>query len=336
MTEIWIKYEDHLLNNGISKVRRKKLRVMFNIISRFLDLTKAKREDVEDFVNKLNRNHILQANNKPYSGNSKQDLKKFLRQFFKWYKGKNEFYPPEVSWLKTSIPKDERPEEKAVIDKKDIPRLAKMFRKYDYEMAVLIQFDSGFRIQELMSVKKSDLSFDEFDNDKKCWWVKCNKSKTFPRKIPIPLFTDEISTYTKSQEYEDKGKEDPLLDINYTYYTNHLKKYSIKMFGLDSKGKPIKPITSHCLRHSSATFYAKEYNGDVPLLAQRYGWSFDARELKTYVRVSGAYNKRGAVVSYTKEMAKLKEENQTLKERMDKLEKAIVDIAKRQIRKRKG
>lgn len=79
-------------------------------------------------------------------------------------------------------------------------------------------------------------------------------------------------------------------------------------------------ITPHCLRHSSATFYAREFDGNMNLLAQRYGWTFSSKQLQTYIRRSGAYQKAGAKKVFTNEVAKVKEQNVLLKERLEKLE----------------
>lgn len=97
-----------------------------------------------------------------------------------------------------------------------------------------------------------------------------------------------------------------------------------------------KKITPHCLRHSSATYYAKEYNGNVPMLAQRFGWSFDASELKTYVRLSGTYNIEGAKVSYRNQVSKLIEENQQLKAEFEKLKAMVNSSLLAEIQRNKG
>lgn len=315
MTDLWIKFESHLLNEGISSIRRKKLKTMYNVALRGLDLSTATRENIEKFISELNRNEFKKIDGTSYSGNAKKDIKKFLKQFFKWYKGDNEYYPKEVSWIKTKIAKDEEPEERPIIELTEIPKLAKLFKKYDYQILTLLLFDSGFRIQEMMSVKKKDLTWEEFDDGKKCFWIKCNKSKTFPRKIPVPLFTEDISSFFNSAEYNAKGADDLLLEIKYDGYRKMLKKYGNSLIG--------RPLTPHCLRHSSATYYAREYAGNVPLLAQRYGWSFDARELKVYVRKSGAYNKQGAKISYRNDVTKLKEELRKIKEQSESEQKEL-------------
>jgi integrase len=312
---LWDKYEKHVRNEGLSLNRIKKLRTMFNLVNKYVDMSKAKRDIIEDFIHKLNANTYKRTNGSSYSGSTKQDVKKFLRQFFKWYKGDNEYYPKEVSWIKARIPKDERPAEKPIVEIHEAVKLSKMFKKYDNEILTLLLFDSGFRIQEMMSVKKKDLTWEPFDDDKSCWWIKCNVSKTFPRKIPIPLFTEVISSFAQSESFRAKADSDDLLDFSYKKYSENIKKFSLKLFD--------KPITCHCLRHSSATYYAKDYAGNVPVLAQRFGWGFDAKELKTYVRMSGAFNKAGAKVSHQNAVVKLKAELEKEREDRQKTERVL-------------
>lgn len=309
--ELWKKFENHILNEGLSEKRRVKLRMVYRLVTSHLNLETATRENIEDYINKLNHNiikkTIVYGNKKTeYSGSTKSDIKKFLKQFYKWYKGNNEEYPREVSWIKSRIAKDEKPEEKPIIELNDVVKLANSFVKYDYKMLTLMLFDSGFRIQEMMSVKKKDLSWAEFDSGKKCFWLRCNKSKTFARNIPVPLFTPEVKAFFESSYFVAKDNDSPLFGIEYKSYSMMLKKHSLELFR--------KPLTPHCLRHSSATYYAKEYSGNVPLLAQRYGWSYAAVELQTYVRNSGAYNREGAKISFKNEIVTIKEENEELKE----------------------
>lgn len=318
--KVWIDFEDHLLNIQVTKKRISKLKVMYNIVKRALNLETAGRKEIEAFVNNLNRNKFVREDNKPYSGSSKSDIKKFLKQYYKHTKGRDEIYPPEVSWIKTKIAKDEKPKEKPILEKDQVIKLAIAFKKYEFKILTLLLFDSGFRIQEILSCKKKDLTWETFEDNKKCFWLKCNESKTFKRNVPIPLFTDEIKGLFESSYYKALDKNDLLFNVHYESYVKMLKAHSVKLFNLI--------ITPHCLRHSSATYYAKHYSGNVPLLAQRFGWNFSAKELQTYVRTSGAYNREGAKISFRNELLSLKEENEILKEKVTRLEKSVIVIKK--------
>ncbi len=158
--ELWNEFENHLINEQVTKRRIKKCLTMFNSLIRGINkpLEKVTREDIEVFVTALNKNEYKKIDGRDLSGSTKQDIKKFLRQFYKWKLGQNEFYPKQVSWIKTRINKDERPEEKPILSIPEVKQLSnKMFRS-DYRMLVLLLFDSGFRIQEILSVKKKEFN----------------------------------------------------------------------------------------------------------------------------------------------------------------------------------
>jgi len=98
-----------------------------------------------------------------------------------------------------------------------------------------------------------------------------------------------------------------------------------------------KKITPHALRHSSATYYAKEFDGNMMLLADRYGWTYSSKELRTYIRRSGAYQRAGAKKVFSNEVEKLREENRNVKETLrameEKMEKMQENIAKEMFEK---
>lgn len=306
---LWNKFETHMINEGATKLRLKKLSTMFNIVNRELNLENAGREEVEAYVTNLNKNKIKRVDGKSFSGSTKSDIKKFLRQFYKWYRGNNEFYPKEVSWIKTKIPKDDRPEEKPVINVKDVMRLANTFKKPEYRIITLLLFDSGYRIQEMLSVKKKDLAWEKGEDS--CFWINCNESKTEKRKIPIPLFTEDIKNFVNSSYFLTLNDDDFIFNFDYSRYRLALRKNSLKLLN--------KVITPHALRHSSATYYAKEYDGHMNLIAERYGWSFSSKQLATYIRRSGAYQRMGAKKTFVNKYSELEKEFAEYKEETGEL-----------------
>jgi len=302
MDEVWKKYECNLLNQGISQKRILKLSYMYKTISRGLKkpLKEVTRQDVEDFVSKLHRNKFHREDGGVYSGSSKADIKKFLKQFYKWLLGEGETYPKQVSWLRTNISKDEKPKEKPTLSYDEVIKLANGFKKIEYRLLVLILFDSGFRIGELLSVTKKDITWEDFDRETKCFWINCNQSKTIVRKIPIPLFTEDIQNFINSSYYKGLNDNDKVWNLSNSAINDGLKRVAKEVLKKDR-------ISPHALRHSSATYYSKVYDGNMNLIGERYGWSFNSDELKTYIRRSGAYQKAGAKKVYEKVHEKKKD-----------------------------
>jgi len=320
--KLWEKYIDHLLNEGVTDNRIKKLKHMFIVAERGLpkDFNKVGRAEVEKFINALHRNQFVRLDGKQYSGSAKSDTKKFLKQFYKWLHGDNEFYPKSVSWLKTNIRKDEKPEEKPTLNIKEVMKFATSFKKIELKLLVLLLFDSGFRIQEMLSVKKKDLTWEEFDGGEKCFWLNCNASKTICRKVPIPLFTEDIQSFFNSSHFKSLEKDELIFSNSYSSINNSFQRNSMKLFG--------KGVSPHALRHSSATYYAREYDGNMNMISQRYGWTYSSKELATYIRKSGAYQKLGAKKSFENELVKLQGENKNLQKQIDELRKMFMKTIK--------
>ena len=307
---LWIRFENHCLNEGLSQNRMRKLRMVYALVIRGLgkDLDIATRENLEEFINKLNRNEFKTLDGNNYAGNSKADIKKFMKQFWKWLKGNNEYYPPEVMWIKARISKDEKPIEKEILSMDSAILLANSFQKIEYKILTLMLFDSGFRISEMLSVRKKDLIWEEYEGTKKCFWIKCNVSKTYVRKIPIPLFTEDIQSFINSTYY--KG----LLEENLIFS----KCYGTVRKIINERAEQVikRKISPHLFRHSSATFYARELEGDTLKLAHRYGWSLGSDELKTYVRMSGAYERASAKKIFENDSSKMKQRITELEEEL--------------------
>jgi integrase len=316
--KVWVKFENHLLNEGLSLRRRYKYKQLYHTLLRFFgskNLETLKRENLEDFVNALNRNSFKKVTGENYSGNTKSDIKKFVKYFWKYLKGNNEEYPVEVRWIKTRIAKDEKPIEKEVISINDAQKLANSFDRVEYKVLTLMLFDSGFRISEMLSVTKKDLTWEDYSGKQKCFWIKCNTSKTYIRKIPIPLFTEDIQQFVNGTYF--KGLSDDNLLFK--------QKYRIVHKSLMEKSRIIlkKDISPHLFRHSSATYWARELEGNTVALAQRYGWSLSAIELKTYVRMSGANEKASVKKVYENETVKLQERVEELENELTELKKTI-------------
>lgn len=314
----WIEYENELLNKGNSKITIKRDLSFYESIKRNLGvpLKKATRKDIEAYVNALNRDEIRKVNGDKFSGSTKKKLKTFLKAYFKWFKGDNEFYPPEVNWISTRIRKDEKPKARPTIDIEQAKRIAYRFRKVEQRVLFLLLVDSGFRISEMLSVRKKDITYASFDDDgNQCFWVNCPSSKTYGRNVEVPLFTADIEAFFNSSAYASKKEDELIFDISYDSFLKSMKAHSKAEIGVS--------LTPHCLRHSSATLYADYYQGDNILLAKRYGWRFSSAQLDTYIRRSTSNTKKGAQLIHSSKVRELEKENHKLREEFESFKSDI-------------
>ncbi len=98
-----LKFRDACLLNGMSKARIIRYFRFFLFLFKFFnkDLDKATKEDIEKIVTVINAKESL-------SLVTKHDCKVIIKRFYKWLKGNDEEYPPEVKWIKSKIKRHEK------------------------------------------------------------------------------------------------------------------------------------------------------------------------------------------------------------------------------------
>lgn len=165
----------------------------------------------------------------------------------------------------------------------------------------------------MRSVRKSDLTWDSYKESESgtesCFWIHCRQSKTEVRNIPIPLFTKEVEVYLNSASMRSREDDELFPKFSYRSYAARLSKLGRKMFNLN--------ITPHIMRHSSATHYAEILN--TQSLAMRYGWTFNSKELNTYIKRSKNYHKLTAVAVYQNNAARLQDQINDLKTLLERV-----------------
>lgn len=320
--DLLIKYEDYCNDIGLTALRIKKLKVMYRLVKRHLKkpLDKLKTEDITKYVTGLNKGNVyFKIDGGELSPTTISDIKKFLKQFFKWLKGEGAYYPDEVKRISVKIAKDKQPKPKETLEIDEVIKLSGAFKNIDYKIAILILFDSGFRINEFTSVTKENLSWENLENGEKCFWIFCPESKTFQRHIPIPLFTNDLKQYFNSASFQAKKPNEPLINVSYETLLRRIKEISAKLFK--------KKITFHSLRHSSATYWSNEL--EYLQLCSRMGWSFDSKQAKIYVRRSKKQNIRAGTITFSNKLLEVEKENNELKSRLDEMNDRLEEQSKK-------
>ena len=278
-------------------------------------------KDIERFEIALS-GKIKTIKNKPYSHNTKVDIRRALTIYLRWRLGK-EKAEKLTDWLDTrDIAKT--PD---YLKEQQVEKLFKACKTACERFLIAILFDSGARASEFHNIRFEDIQIPtEKDNYIKLT-LKQEYSKTKGRVISLywKYSLDAIRDYLRQRELEGIKAEGPVYEKSYD---------SARMF-LTRLGKKVlkRPIYPHLFRHSSATYYATKLNRQQ--LCYRYGWTFSSNMPDVYISRAGMQdNELDEKFSSTtiEEMKaiieKQQQQNQLIKERQEQLEAELEERKK--------
>jgi integrase len=274
---------------SLGKVNRGK-RISENRQMKYLDLLKApliywnkpvsslEIKDTESFEKDLMSNKLLSYKKKPYSHESKRDIKIAIKIYLKWKLG--ELKATELcGWFDTRRTA-KTPE---YLKETEIIKLYKACKTAKERYILAMLFDSGARAEEFLNIRYEDIQLPEKGDSFVKVALKEEYSKTKGRTISL-YWNDSLEAvrdYLKERESLGLKPSDQFVDGTYD---------SIRFF-LMRLGKKIlkKSIHFHLFRHSSATYYANKLNRQE--LCYRYGWAFSSDMPDIYISRAGMQNK---------------------------------------------
>ena len=255
-------------------------------------------QDMRDFVEKLEDGILVSPlTGKEYAETTKATIKKVIRKFWKWLKGKNEFYPKEVVWMDTYEP---RPEGQ-IYSIDELQLMKDSFTKFKMRTLVMLMFDSGARINEILNLKIKDIVYPNAQSR----YVSINITNSIAksgngRTIGLYLSSIYLLKYIEKHHTDPNNKEAYL--FNYSYDAIRTKHYQkgMKVLG--------KSVTPHRIRASSATYYAtriKTYQN----FCYRFGWNLASRVPDIYYKRAGVKNSEVMNEIFSSERAILQSES---------------------------
>lgn len=269
-----LQFAEQLSAEGLSIVRQVKyLYTLGRIaISMDKDFSKTDKQDIVQFCNDIN--------NSDYAEWTKHNYRVIIKRFYKWLKNTDE-YPPEVKWIKISVKNSRKKLPSELLTHEDVKKLATHTNNLRDKCFILLLYESGARIGEILNIHIKDVEFDKYG-------AKLNLfGKTGARKIRVIASAPAISNWLMDHP-DRENKNSPLFcgiwskkrgeEINYQTFRIMLKEVAQKA-GID------KPINPHHFRHSRATDLAKKLT--EAQLCQYMGWIQSSREAATYVHLSG-------------------------------------------------
>jgi len=242
------------------------------------EISKIEIKDIEKLEKEISSDKILSFKNKPFSHESKRDIKIALKIYLKWKLG--EAKTTELAgWLDTRrIFKT--PD---YLKEAEILKLFKACKSSKERYLLALLFDSGARAEEFLNIRYEDIQIPEKGESFVKVTLKEEYSKTKGRVISMywKHSLEAVRDYLREREYSGLKSTDPVYEGTYDSARFFLMRFGKKVLK--------KSIHFHLFRHSSATYYATKLNRQE--LCYRYGWKFSSDMPDVYISRAGMQNK---------------------------------------------
>jgi integrase len=277
---IW-KFCDHCRLQGLSA-----LRVVF-YLNRFWNIARLApknfdemtKEDVQRLV--MGLRELRKRNGEPVSERTTADHLVAIKTFWKWLKGTENEFPPEVKWIKASCHASSFKLSDDLPSADDVQKLIDAATNARDKALISVLYDSGCRIGELLTLRAKNVGFDDYGA------VLHVNGKTGPRRVRIihsvlrlqtwldvhPLRSSPEAPVFCSLSNKNRGAQ-----LNYEPVSRMLKK-------LRQRAGVTRRVNPHIFRHARATLFAQHLTDAQ--LKQHFGWRADSRMASVYVHLSG-------------------------------------------------
>ena len=224
---------------------------------------------------------LVQIEKRDYSDWTKHDYRVALKKFYKWLRG-TETYPPEVSWITTTVKNNHHLLPEQLLTEDDVKNLALSTDNTRDRALIMLLYEGGLRVGELLSLRIKHVTFDDYGAQITV------TGKTGMRRVRIvassPLLRQWIEEFHPQRENPDAplwvgignvGKGEP---IDYESTRMAIIR-AAKRAGLK------KAVNPHIFRHSRASDLANKLT--EAQLKEMFGWTQGSDMAATYVHLSG-------------------------------------------------
>ena len=227
---------------------------------------------------------VGELENTEFAEHTRYDLKIVLKMFYKWLEGNDETMPSKIAWLKPKIKnhKHKLPEE--LLTEDEVLKLAQAAGNVRDKAFILIIYESGCRIGELLTLKIKNIGFDQYGA------ILRVNGKTGDRRVRIISSAPALAAWMElhpmgkdpeamlwHSTWRNSKKKNPKNLSHGTIYTI-LKQYAVKA-GIRKR------IYPHLFRHSRATSLACKLT--EAQMKEHFGWVQGSEMAATYVHLSG-------------------------------------------------
>ncbi|MDO8726458.1 MAG: tyrosine-type recombinase/integrase [Candidatus Methanoperedens sp.] len=247
-------YLEHKKINGVSAGTLKQYRSLFNTWESYKPIEKWEKKDITSY--------ILKLKNEGKCESTIEGQKVLIKNFFNWAEKPDFVKTLEIKRVSNNLDKND------ILTPEDVDKLIEVTASPMYKALIALLFESGARINEILSVRVIDCIEDD-----KGLIVSVHQTKT--GKDMRRVLCVHSGQYIRNHiDHSSKSKEDLLFDVSNPSVWEMLKKIA-KKAGID------KPISAHKFRHAEATLMVQQgYNEAI--IRKKLGWSAASNMIARY------------------------------------------------------
>jgi integrase len=239
----------------INCARQKMVYILKRLQDRNLDnITKIKKEDFHLLFKDMRTGVLKTRLGTPYK--STGDYVKEIRCFWRWYMRRYNYDIDTTRELDSRCPKAKF----IYFTEDEFNKMIKIANR-DLQIAMILMWDAGCRVKELMNIQASD-----FSKDFKELQIKEETAKTFGRRIKLMFCSEQVKDYINDL---DLKLDDYIVKLSPEDCNNKLNEIGLKILGKERCKD--KKLTLYDFRHSSACFWVVRYKSESAL-KYRFGW----------------------------------------------------------------
>lgn len=211
-----------------------------------------------------------------YSISNVDNMKVYVKRFFKWLRGNDEFYPPVVSWIKKAN-KRVKLERSDLIEEEEFLTMIRTCDNPRDRAILWLLYEAGLRVGELISLKIRD-----FKLKNETIGLLTVRGKTGSRTIPVIMSVPDLIKVIEHHPMAHDPEAPLLITNRKTPLDENLVQSIVKKYAARAGLK--KRVYPHLLRHTAATRMASQLR--EPVLREYFGWSQSSRTPAIYLHLS--------------------------------------------------
>jgi integrase/recombinase XerD len=266
-------FSEFCFSEGLSIRRVIKYLYMLTTITKWLpkDFVQVNRQDIEKLVNGIERSD--------YAEWTKHDFRITLKKFFRWLRGTEDDYPPEVKWLSSSMRANRTKLPDEILTQEEVQSIITAATTARDKALIASLYESGCRIGEILN-----LQIRQIQPHPHGFQITVTGKKG-PRRLLLiasaPYLTDWLNQHPKHQN------PDAHLWLTDNYHAERLTYSRVSMIlrTLAKRASVSKAVNPHNFRHSRATHLATHLT--EAQMNEYMGWVQGSNMPSTYVHLSG-------------------------------------------------